>query len=314
MAIAEQAVLPYRNSPRFYPFDWLIIGYCTLMVLLILAIGRPLRGYFDEMLFYCGVIAIVLVVAHYVDEHRSRLFALVRTGYPVLLFTFFYRETGGLMFLVFGTFFDARLVAFETSVFGIEPTIFIDRHLLNTWVNEIFSFCYVSYYPMLPVFVLMMFIRRDDETARSFLTAVCLTFFLSYLLFFLYPVEGPRWHFADVYIKRIEGPIFRRFAEFVIAHGAVRGGCMPSSHFGVALVLLLYVFRYYRKAGWLLMPVVAGLGIGTVWGRYHYVSDVIVGGLLGAASVIFVWKFYPKWTRANKVPRVERKLSTQHVS
>ena len=299
---------------RLYPFDWLILGYSSLMLVLLVLVGRPLSVYYDEIAFYASMVALVVLIAWYVDERKGRLYALIRIAYPVLLLTFFYRTTGGLMFLVFDQFYDWQLTSFEKSLFGVNPTLYIDRHWLNARANEIFSFCYFSYYFMIPVFVLVLFVKKHYETIKSILTAACLTFFLSYLLFFLYPIEGPRWHFAGQYMNQIESPLFRGLVEVVIDKGAVRGGCMPSSHFGVALVILMYCFKYYRRAGWLLLPINVGLAIGTVWGRFHYISDVVAGGLLGLASVLVVWKLYPRWSRST-VTRFDRKeLKAEYVS
>lgn len=275
-----------------YPFDKLVIGYCLLMVILLVAFGRPIGDYYDELLFYVSMAAIAALLIRYVDENGSLLNRFLRLLYPALMFTFFYRETGGTMFLLFDGFYDWQLTAFEKGLLGVYPTVFIDQNLLNVWVNEILSFCYSAYYLMIPVFLMALFVRRDDEIIKSILTACSLAFFSSYLLFFLYPIEGPRWYFASEYVNGIEGPLFRNLTEFIIGTGAVRGGCMPSSHFGVALVILMYAFKYYSKSGWLLLPLVIGLAAGTVWGRFHYVSDVVVGGLIGLSSVLLVWKYY----------------------
>ncbi|MEW5995933.1 MAG: phosphatase PAP2 family protein, partial [Candidatus Zixiibacteriota bacterium] len=231
----------------------------------------------------------------------------------VLLFTFFYRMTGGLMFLLFDRFYDAQLTSFERSVLGFNPTLYIDHHLLSVWVNELFSFSYVSYYFMIPVFVLALFIKRRDRIIRSFLATACLTFFVSYLLFFLYPIEGPRWHFAGQYLNPINGPVFKKLTDFVIDNAAVRGGCMPSSHFGVALVILMYCYRYFKRSGRLLLPLVSGLGIGTVWGRFHYISDVIVGGLIGYVVTLLVWKHYSRWSGEADVKPALKSAERQYV-
>lgn len=304
----------YKWAVRFYPFDWLIIGYSSLMFALILLFGRPLSTYYDEIIFYALMTTLVVLVARYVDEEKSGLSALIRIAYPILLFTFFYQTTGGLMFLLFDHFYDGQLVTFEKAILGVNPTLYIDRYWLNAWANEIFSFCYFSYYFMIPVFVLVLFFKRHYEMIKSFLTASCLTFILSYILFILYPIEGPRWHFAGQYMNQIESPLFRRLVEIVIKNGAVHGGCMPSSHFGVALVILMYCFRFYRKAGWLLLPIIIGLAIGTVWGRFHYVSDVIVGGFLGLVSVLVIWKLYPGESLKTITHFNRRELKTEYVS
>jgi membrane-associated phospholipid phosphatase len=300
--------------PPLYPFDFLVIGYSLLMLLLLLVFGRPLSAYYDELVFYFSVAILTLLIIRYVDENASRLAMLVRIGYPALLFTFFYRTTGGTMFLIRDRFYDWQLTAFEKAVFGVNPTLFIDRNLLNVWLNEFFSLGYFSYYFMILVFLVVLFIKKHYETIKSFLTASCLTFFLSYLLFFLYPIEGPRWFFAGDYVNPIEGPVFRKLVELVIDNAAVRGGGMPSSHFGVALVILLYCFRYYRKAVWLLLPLNIGLAVGTFWGRFHYVSDVIVGGVLGAVVTLLVWKYYALWAPAPEGTVTQSELEVEHVS
>jgi len=314
MSSTTNIAMTYGRAVRLYPFDCLIVGYSSLMLVLIVLLGRPLSVYYDEIAFYVSMVAFVVLIARYFDEHKGRWYALIRIAYPVILLTFFYRTTGGLMFLVFDQFYDWQLTSFEKALFGVNPTLYIDRHWLNAWTNEIFSFCYFSYYFMIPVFVLVLFVKKHYETIKSILTAACLTFFFSYLLFFLYPIEGPRWHFAGQYVNQIESPLFRGLVEVVIDKGAVRGGCMPSSHFGVALVILMYCFKYYRRAGWLLLPINVGLAIGTVWGRFHYVSDVVAGGLLGLAFVLVVWKHYPRWSRSAVTHYTQRELEAEHVS
>ena len=304
---------PERGS-RFYLFDWLVIGYSLLMVLLILLLGRPLHVYYGELAFYCSTAVIAGLIARNVDLSRGRWHAVIRLIYPGLMFMFFYTMTGGLMFLVFDRFLDPQLAAFEHALFGLNPTLYIDRHLLNPVLNEIFSLCYGLYYFMIPVFGLTIIWKKHYETTIGFLAAMCITFFLSYILFFLYPVEGPRWFFASEFQNLIESPFSRPLVEFVIDNGAVRGGCMPSSHFGVAVVILMYCYRHYRKAARWLLPIVTGLAIGTVWGRFHYVTDVIVGGLIGFAATILIWKFTDLQREKLYNDTKPRELETKHVS
>ncbi|MEA2031012.1 MAG: phosphatase PAP2 family protein [candidate division Zixibacteria bacterium] len=277
---------------RSYLFDRLIAGYSLFMVLLILLIGRPLVEYWDEILFYVSMMVIVAIIIRYLDENRSGLFRFIRLLYPILLFTFFYRTTGGVMSLIFNQYFDWQLCTFEKTLFGINPTLFIDTNFLTPWLTEPFSLCYFCYYLMIPVFFFIIYFRRDYLVVKSAMSAVSLMFFLSYLLFFLYPIEGPRWYFANFYQNSVEGSLFRPLVEMIIDKGAVHGGCMPSSHFGVAFVLLMYTFRYYRGwVAWATIALVVGIGIGAVWGRFHYVSDIIVGGILGLIATLIIWKY-----------------------
>lgn len=280
-----------ENSKKpIYLFDRLVIGYSLLMVFVVSVFGRPWSRYWDELLFYSGMALLSYVITQIFYEKENSLHRILRLLYPVLLFTFFYRATGGLMFILFDSFLDVHITSFEYSIFGVNPTLFIDQNLLTPWLTEPISLCYLGYYFMVPVFFIVLYIKKDYEIIKNAMSAVCLTFFLSYLLFFLYPVEGPRWFFAGQYVNAIEGPLFRRLVEVVINNGAVRGGCMPSSHFGVALVITLYCFKYYRSKAWLIGLLTTGVAIGTVWGRFHYVSDVIVGGLIGLVVTLVIWR------------------------
>lgn len=305
------------NSPlqkKLLPFDYAIIFYSLLMFLIILLIGRPLSAYYGSLVFYVSMAATAALISRYVDPTRNRLLAFVRYIYPMFMGIFFYTATGGLMFLLFDHFLDSQLVAFEKAVLGVNPTLYIDRHLLNVWVTELLSLSYFSYYPMIPIFVFTLFVKKQYRIISSATTTILLIFFSGYLLFFLYPIEGPRWHYAAQYINAIEGPFFRPMVEYVIDNGAVRGGCMPSTHFAIFLALMLYCFKHYRKTGWLLLPICIGLGAGTVWGRFHYISDVIVGGIMGLLATWFVMKFYGRWT--NEVYKTDKpeKVITADVS
>lgn len=278
-------------SKRIFLFEKIIIGYCWFMAAIILLFARPFSEYTDELIFYLSVSVLTLLITHYVDIDKNRLNKAIRYFYPAIMFSFFYRMTGGQMFLLFDSFYDWQLTAFEYALFGMNPTLYIDTNLFNVWLNEIISFCYFSYYFMIPVFMISVFVKKDYDILASFLSSTCVMFFCSYMLFFLYPIEGPRWHFAGQFINTIDGLFFRQAVEYVITNGAVRGGCMPSSHFGVALVIWMYCFRYYRKAAYIILPIVVGLGVGTIWGRFHYISDVFIGGLIGYIGTIIIWKY-----------------------
>ena len=285
------------RTRTLYPFDWLMIGYPIMLIFLILGFGRPLTEYAHEIIVYTALAGFAALIAYYFDDNAGRWQAAIRLLYPAVMFGIYYRTTGGMMFLFFDQFYDWQLTTFEKLIFGVNPTLYIDRHLLNVWVNEFFSLTYFLYYPMLPTFALVFLFRREYNVLKQAVFATGVAFFVSYLLFSLYPIEGPRWHYAAEYVNSIEGPIFRPMVELVIREGAVRGGCMPSSHVAVALVLMMYCFKYLRRCGWVLLPINIGLAIGTFWGRFHYVSDVLVGGLIGLFATLLTWKYHDRWLK-----------------
>ena len=43
------------------------------------------------------------------------------------------------------------------------------------------------------------------------------------------------------------------------------------------MVALICAWRYARRVGYVLLPLVTAICIATVYGRYHYVVDVVAG-------------------------------------
>ena len=140
------------RSRRLIPFDILVIAYSTFMFVLLVAVGRPFSEYVDELGFYALMIVVALSIVRFVDADSNRWIALLRFGYPVLLFTFFYSMTGGTIFLLHDHWFDPEVTAFERNLFGVNPTLFIDQHLLTVWFTELVMACYFCYYFMIPGF------------------------------------------------------------------------------------------------------------------------------------------------------------------
>lgn len=282
-----------KSNWRFFPHDLIVLAYAALMALLIILFGEPNGIHARALIFYLGIAALVLLIVRYFPESDSRWWAFFRLGYPALLFTFFYRTTGSLMTLFHHGFFDAKVTSFETSLFGVSPSLYIDQHLTGWhWLNELLSFGYFSYYFMILGLLLLTLFRRQFRILLSVVSALCVAFFISYLVFIIYPVESPRWFYSAQYTEPIHGWIFRSAVEMVIGQGGLHGGGMPSSHVGVALVVMFYSLRYYFKIGLVLIPLNILLAAGTIWGRFHYLSDVVTGIMVGIVPVWIVWHFF----------------------
>jgi membrane-associated phospholipid phosphatase len=303
-----------ESTRKFYPVDWLLMAYALFMAAMLAILGRPFADYIDGFMIYLAVAAGVALIVYFFDGSAGGWRAFMRYIYPAFFFGALYQATGGHMFLLFDKFFDFQVVAFERNLFGINPTLYFDQHLLNVWTTEVLSFCYFCYYFMIPVFLYKAFVRRRFRLITQFLAAASVAFIISYLLFWLYPIEGPRWHLAAAYLNSIEGPVFRSIVDYVIDNAAVRGGAMPSSHTGVAVVTLIFSLRYFRRFGQLLIPIVTGLSLGAVWGRFHYVTDIVAGALIGIFAVWLVWKYIDHPVAAEENRNEAGKLRTEHAT
>lgn len=66
---------------------------------------------------------------------------------------------------------------------------------------------------------------------------------------------------------------------FAESHGQLWS--MPSSHTSAAMVLSTFIARCYPRTGWLMVALVAMVGLTRAVQDAHYPTDLVVGGLLG---------------------------------
>lgn len=303
-----------RLSERMHPFDHLAVIYCWLIITLTINLARPIEDYLFVLAFHLGVIALVTTLAWYLHGISHRLAVFFRLLYPVMLMVFFYTASGRLVHIIFPAFLDYQVVILEEALLGYNPTLWLDQHL-NVVVTEILSASYFSYYFLIPGLALVMFFAKRDDEIKRFLTATCSMFFVSYMIFIFYPVEGPRHFFAAVYENSITGPFFRNLVNMVIDNGAFHGGAMPSSHCGEALIVAFFAIRTFGRRAWFLAPVVFLLSLGTVYGRFHYLSDVVVGHGLAVIAIWLTLYFYPvKKDSASAAPEFNTVLGNRYVS
>ena len=277
--------------------DRWVIGYSVVLSLAAVVWGDDPALFRESHLFHAIAVATVLAAARWIPE-RGRFWKIARHGYVFLLLGFFYRDTGPYVFLFFKDWFDPQLVAWEEAVFGFNIPQAIAR-IRSVWLLELWMFGYVFYYLMLPVATVVAFVRNDTERYRRMMEAACAVFFVSFGMFALFPLEGPRWALASVLPPIEGGPLFR--LVMAIQHGgSIRGGCMPSSHTAVSWVVTWYVYHMDRRVGRVLMVISTLLSVGCFWGRFHYVTDVLVGLVLFALAVA-----HTEWRHRRATRRVQ---------
>lgn len=269
---------------RATALDRLTAGYVLAFALALATLGRASEAWAFLFTTHLAIFVLIGCVVWYWHDRRNGFAGFVRNLYPLILYSLFYSELETADFWVLSAFQDQQLVAFEQSLFGVVPNIWIVP-AQTAWANEIMMAGYFSYYLLMPIVSLVLFFRRRVDELRGMLCAITAAFVISYLGFVLFPVEGPRYFLADQFQAPLAGWFFVPLVRFVIDNGAIHGGCMPSSHVAVALVTLFWTRRSLSRLGAVLTPIVFVLILGTAWGRFHYVTDIFAGIIVGAAAL-----------------------------
>jgi membrane-associated phospholipid phosphatase len=290
---ALPAVLrPYRAA------DWLTQGYVALVALLILFFhdGRvdhwPLR--------LAGHVALILAVHALICLHErwgGRVLDFLRSGYPVMLYTFLYMQTHPLMHMFVPGHLDGYVISMDQTLFGCQPSRALMQWLPYRWVSEPLYFAYFCYYLMVAGVALGLYFWDRRRYAR-YVTVVSFVFYVCYLIFIVLPVLGPYdpvVYSAQTGPEALVGPErvppavsagpFCRIMAAVYAQAEPRGGGgFPSSHIAVAIATLCFTWTWLRRLRWAHLVLVVLLTVATVYGGYHYVVDAMAG--VAAAALL----------------------------
>jgi membrane-associated phospholipid phosphatase len=295
---------PEARSPfRHYTFiDYATQGYMALVGLIILCLhGRSVR--FWPLLLAAHVIGLVLVhalICLHAARPRNRVLDLLRHFYPMLFYAGFYRETGELNHMLVAGFLDSFFIRVEARIFGLQPSLAFMGWLPWPAVSEVLYAAYFSYYLMVAGVGLALF-YRDRGQFYHYLSVISFLFYVYYLIYIFVPVEGPRIFFRNLpgyqlpaEVEHLAAPAvpaavtagpFCQIMGWIYRMFEAPGAAFPSSHVAVAIGTLYFSFRYLRSMRWPHLVAVVLLCLATVYCRYHYVVDVVAGGVTAAVLI-----------------------------
>lgn len=227
-------------------------------------------------------------------KEKGRIGTLIYIFSPILFVVLIYETLGDLIQFLHPDI-DPSLIRIDFSIFGIQPTVWAQR-LIVPWLTDIMSLAYISYY-FIPV-VLITVLYLKDRTAELELSIFVLAFgyYVSFIGYILFPAVGPRYALSDLYSVPLNGSFisdFVRDALNALEHN--KRDCMPSGHTQMVLIVLYLAYRYERFLSYILFPIICTLIASTIYLRYHYVIDLIVGVTLAVGCMIFGPRLYRYW-------------------
>lgn len=188
---------------------------------------------------------------------------------------------------------DDQLLRLEGAWFGTPS-----RSWAAAWpmpgVSLLLHGCYLAYYLLLTVPYARLSLRGARREWRETFRAHLVTLLVGCALYLLWPVEGPRYR-APIETTLLPD-IGHRFTNWMLATFSARGTAFPSSHVSLSLTQLLLAWRFQRSLVWFMAPVVLGIGVGAVYGGYHYAIDIVAGAMLGISCVAALGLWERRWS------------------
>jgi len=273
--------------PVLNPPDLLTLSFLILLSGLAL-FSAPGNPSWAKLVATYALLAVAILAAARYRTKTDPAGKGLQVSFVVALFTvlFVFNSLGPLIAGIHATTFDARLIAIDHALFGVHPTVWLER-LATPLLTSLLQFAYISYY-FLPFSLGVVLIARGRFGAfEEVLFGILLCFYLSYIGYLLVPAIGPRFTLNHLQNGELQvSPLIEKIQQTLNALEKNKTDAFPSGHTAVSLLCLYYAWKERQKILFaVLIPLVTGLIIATVYLRYHYVIDVIAGIALTGLTI-----------------------------
>lgn len=291
-------------------FEWIALGYlgvsCVLIAMFAENLAHPVRMIGMQALVAALILALCRVAAgaaeraHWLDTSLSyKLWHFLRHWYPHLFFLFCFEELGKLVHLVNPGWQDAKLIAFDHWLTGVNPSLWFE-HLVHPALTEFMQFAYFTYFVYLLILGGILYCQRDLESYWAVLSYSAIGYVFGYLISIFFPVQSPWFTMAGMWHSELTGGPFTALIRLIEKCGRVHGAAFPSQHVAGAMAALWGAWRHRRWLFWIFLPFVACMCVSTVYVRNHYVADAL-GGLVTGTLGYVIGRWVMK-TRSAVVP------------
>jgi membrane-associated phospholipid phosphatase len=215
----------------------------------------------------------------------QKLWHFWRHWYPHLFFLFCFEEMGKLVHLVTPGWQDAKLIAFDRWLTGVNPSLWLER-FAHPALNEFMQFAYFTYFLFLLVLGGILYYRRDWEGYWGVMTYSAIGYVFGYVISIFFPVQSPWFTFAGMWHGNLTGGPFTALINLIEKCGRVHGAAFPSQHVAGAVAALWGAWRHRRWLFWIFLPCALCMCVSTVYVRNHYVADVFGGMVTGTLGYV----------------------------
>ena len=241
-----------------------------------------------------GLVFLAAVYFHQRTSNRTLQFWIRLLSFQ-MMFAYVFPLVLPLQLIVSKTWHDPALLNLEQSLFGVQPTVWIQK-FISPGLTEWLMFAYVAYLPLYPILCGVLYFKRGELHMEDLVFKLAIANFACDLVFILYPIAGPYFWIRDQFTVPLKGPIFTYMGEFVRTHFQAIGSCLPSPHCTVATIMLLTAFRCHRPTFYVISPIILSIYISAFYARYHYLSDVLLGIVLGVVLFFVLSRFMHRRT------------------
>jgi hypothetical protein len=285
--------------------DGLILATLAFFSLLAIIFCYRIDGWWILILKNIAVAAAYLLFNQFSERATKKFWKFFLRMAPVVLaYAYLFGAVDKFQLLIQGQWMDDYILDFEQAVFGVQPTLWLEDFISKP-LTEWMMFSYVIYVPMYPVLCGIIYYLRGELAMEDYFFTLGFTNILCDIGFILFPVASPMYYIKHLYTVPLDGWVWTFLGECMRKYLHFAGGSIPSPHTAAATIMWVMAYRYHRPSFWILSPIILSLYISTFYGRYHYVTDAVVGivvAFLALAVAPLLLKFWDRIASRKTIP------------
>ena len=286
------ARLKLRNS------EWILIAFFAYVAALVPFFPQRPRLSFQPLIVLL-IVTLLLGALARIESFSQRVISITRDWLPLALTLAAFREMELFITPNYNHRYELAWMRWD-DIFLREWGLLHAVESLGPLIPFFLELCYLLVYGLGAYCVAVVWLRAGRERIDRFYVIYLVGTLLSYALIPYFPTQPPRIAFAGLDTPNYS-TVLRSTNLFLLRNATIHVGVFPSAHvssaFSAAWGLFLLLPKHKRTA-WLVLIYAVCVSTATVYGRYHYGSDVIAGfGVsLIAAAVAFVFRLHDRQT------------------
>ncbi len=288
-----------QSAVRFQPVEKLTIAFAALLVATGLVFWSGIDGHASILkIAAAGIVPVAVAWARMRWPGTRRFVSAVLDFHIVAPILLIFESLGPLVRAVHPVDRDGWLIATDRFLLGTDAARLFERFsspLLGTLLTVFYALYY--FHPI----VLGALVYADDlrdlgRPGARFLRLgflLVLTFYVSYAGYFAFPAVGPRYTLTFP-SPVIRGPVGQAIDTALEKAETNKRDVFPSGHVMVVTVVLVEAARRSRKTFFGFLFFAVPLYVATVYGRYHYLVDVLAGFAL-TPLVLWAGEAWLRW-------------------